>query len=114
MTIPLQISALINRVDAELNQLEQEIQEVLQILRPLLNTFSDNGILIQLFVTLNNFQFFGSTRRQRVENIANQISSDASGDVIQEAGEELATFLGEILEARTNVNNIMRRLQTLL
>ena len=71
MTIPLQISALINRIDAELNQLEQEIQDVLQILRPLLNTFSTSAILIQLYVTLNNFQFFGSTRRLRVENIAN-------------------------------------------
>ena len=115
MTIPPQLSALIDQVNEELNQLEQEVQQQLARVRSLLNSFPDNIFFIELFGELNNFQFFRTIRERRVENLVNRIlPDDTSSSMTQETGEELATFLGEILEARFRAANIKRIVDQLL
>jgi hypothetical protein len=112
VTIPPELSALINQLQQELNRTEQEATEALELVRLLLNAAPDNVGLTQLLAILNNIQFFVSIRRREIELVVSQISpANIPDDVIQEAGEDLGTILGTVVEARISVNNIKRRLE---
>jgi len=114
MSIPPQLSALINQVNQELNQLEEEATQALALIRPYMSALPGNPSLVQAFSTLNNAQFLVLVRRSQIERLVDRISPECiPEDIIQDTGEDLSTFLGEIFELREIINNIKRRLEDL-
>lgn len=111
MPIPSEISALIDRLNQELNLVEQEATAALSLVRLRLDRFPTNPVLIQLFATLNNYILFVETSRRRIESIRLVLGSDTVPSAqIQEAGEDLAR-LGQVLEAKIVVNRAKSRLE---
>ena len=112
MAIPPQIAALIERLNQELDQIEQEAIEGLNFVRRKLSSFPDNALLIQVFAYLNNFILFVETSRRRIEYSQVILATDiATNEQIQEIGENLATLLGSTLEAKVDVSRIITRLE---
>lgn len=87
MAIPPQIAALIERLNQELDQIEQEAIEGLNFVRRKLSSFPDNALLIQVFAYLNNFILFVETSRRRIEYSQVILATDiATNEQIQEIG----------------------------
>jgi hypothetical protein len=115
MAIPSEITPLVQRVNQELDQIEQDATEGISLARAILNQFPENFIVVQLLAFLNTSIFYVETSRNwiqtRVEDISDsQVSRE---QVIQEAGEELARELGRVLETKIRVRNIKSRLEFL-
>lgn len=90
MPIPLELLVLINRLNQELDQIQQDVQQGLQPLRSILDRFPNNVVLIQLFAGLNSLQMFASIYRSRTQRIATRLdATEVGAQEIQEAGEEL-------------------------
>ena len=114
MPITPKIQALVDRLNQELDRTEQTATQGLNIVRQVLSLFPDNAIMIQYFAGLNNFLFFVEVSRSRIQTLVETISpDDAPAEVIQEAGEDLGTQLGRVLEAKRGVERILNRLEKL-
>jgi len=111
MAIPSELQALIERLDRELNETEQAAIEGLNIARSKMSRFPDNLILIQLFASLNNAIFFVEISRRSIQSTVEDISPpDVTPLEIQEAGEDLSTLLGRVLEVKIGVDRTITRL----
>ena len=114
MPIPFEIAALVDQLNTELNQTEQEATEGVNLVRPLLSCFPDNIRLVQFFTFFNNALLFVEISRIRIQAIIERISApDVTAEEIQEAGEDLGTLLGRVLEAKMGGKRIMRILEEL-
>jgi hypothetical protein len=113
MTAMPEILALIQQINGELDQLKQEATEGLNLARRILERFSDNAMLIQIFAFLNNAVLFAEIEERRTKTIS-EIMEISSLEEIQEAGEDLAAKLGQVLETKTIVKGIKARLEDLL
>lgn len=114
MPIPSEIAALVNQLNQELNQTEQEATEGVNLVRPLLFRFPDNIRLIQFFAFFNNALLFVEISRIRIQAIIERISApDVIAEEIQEAGEDLGTLLGRVLETKMGGKRIIRILEEL-
>ena len=112
MAIPLEISRLIDRLNNELNEIEQEANQGLTIVRMWLDRFPDNLSLIQLFGSFNNYLMFVEISRRRIEYIKIVLATDiVIDDRLQEIGEELAEQLGKAIEAKITIKTIKNRLE---
>lgn len=115
MPIPPEIQPLIERLNQELDGVQQEATEGLNLARPLLFRFPDNAILIQIFAFLNNAIFFVENSRGRIQTIVESVSSaDTPAEIIQDRGEYLATLLGQVIEVKINANRLKTRLENWL
>ena len=115
MPIPSEINALIERLNQELTQIEQEATDGLTLARVSLERFADNATLIQMFAFLNSSIFLVNTQRRRIQTIVENLSATdiATDEQIQEAGEELETELGRVVETKIVVSRIKTRLENL-
>lgn len=115
MAILSETNDLVRRLNRELDLLEREASDELALARTVLNRFPNNFTVTQLFAFLNTAIFFVETSRRKIPAILENIStSDVNTEIeIQEAGEELATELGRILETKTTVSRIKTRLEAL-
>lgn len=112
MPIPSEITALIERLNNELDQVEQEVTQGLNITRLRLASSPDNAILIQLFAYLNNVILFGETLRRRIEYTRIILATDtATNEQIQDIGEDLSEQLGRVLEAKVGVSRVKSLLE---
>ncbi len=112
MPIPPEITALVEQLNQELNKIEQEIIEGMDLVRPRLDRFPNNLILLQIFASFNNYMLFVENTRKRIEiTIDNLPQNDPINEEIQEAGEDLAEQLGRVLEAKIVVNSLKNRLE---
>jgi len=112
MAIPSEIQALIDRLNQEMNETEQEATEGLTLTRQNLSRFPDNAILIQFFASFSNLLMFVDLYRRRVQATVEELEeTDVPSDLIQEVGEDLATILGQVLEAKINANRLKSRLE---
>ncbi len=114
MPIPPDIQALINRLNQEINETEQEAIKGLNLVRPILSLFPDNAILVQYFAYINAALLFVETSRRQVQAIVETMPSNASVAEIQEAGEDLGTLVGRVIETRLGVKRIINLLERLL
>lgn len=115
MAIPVEIIALIDRLNQELAETEQETTEGLNLARASLSRFPDNVLLIQFFAYLNTILIFAENSKRRIQTLTQGISTnDVTTEEIQEAGEDLGTLLGQVLEAKIEVKLIITRWQNLL
>ena len=62
MSIPLEIQSTIEKLNTELNYIRQQTQHGLTILRPLLDRFPNNNLLVQFYGYLNNWEQVKSVR----------------------------------------------------
>lgn len=102
MPIPSEITAVIERLNQELNQVEQEVTAGLNLARAILARFPNNATLIQFFAYLNSAMLLVDTDRKRIQTIVEFLfeSDVVTNEEIQETGEILATELGRVLEAK--------------
>lgn len=112
MPIPSELQTLVNRLNQELDEIEQDSTIALHLVRQRLSLFPTNEILIQFFGALNNILLFAEINRGRIQNIVDRISSDdVSTEVVQDAGEDLGLILGRVLEVKMNANQLRNRLE---
>lgn len=115
MPLPSEITTLINQLNQELDQTEQEAREGLNLVRQVMSRFPNNALLIQFFAYFNTALFFIDNSRRRIQTTVEKLSTaDVLAEVIQESGEDLATLLGEIIEAKIRGKSIISRLLDLL
>jgi hypothetical protein len=69
MTIPATITILVERLNYELNQIEQEAIEALELVRINLERFPNNFTLVQLYAFLNTSLFFVANFRLDLASI---------------------------------------------
>lgn len=112
MTIPSKIVALIERLNQELNEIEQASLLGLNLAREKLESFSDRSTLIQLFASLNNYLLFVEIARRRIayESVILD-SASLSDEQIQTAGEDLSELLGRAIESKMAVISVKTRLE---
>ncbi len=112
MSITPEIQDLINRLQQELNELEQKTATELDLVKIPLSQFPENTILVQFFAYLSNVLFFISTYQQRITIMIESLSvTEVSNEETQEAGEELSMMLGVTLETKIRVENLVNRLR---
>ncbi len=113
MPIPSEITAVIDRLNQELNETEQKATEGLNIVRPILSRFPENARLNQFFAYFSSVIFFVEmSRTRRIPVIVEMVSDEDITDLeITEAGEELGLLLGQVLEAKIAVIRLITRLQ---
>ena len=114
MSIPPEIQSTIERLNIELDYLQQQTQHGLAILRPLLDQFPNNNLLVQFYGYLNNSLFVVDVYQRRVQFIVEVLKEETlSLDTIQSTGEELSDLLGRTLESKVGLENIIHRLEAL-
>jgi predicted HAD superfamily phosphohydrolase len=115
MTIPDNLTQLINQLDQELSEIEQQTTRGIEQVRQLLNNFPENIILTQYFAYFNTILFFINTARQQIQTTLNTLSSeDVPIEIIQESGEDLSTLQGKILEEKIRLQRILNTLGEIL
>ncbi|MGH2412629.1 MAG: restriction endonuclease subunit S [Microcystaceae cyanobacterium] len=115
MSIPSEITALVERLNQELAQIEREATEGLMLARITLEYFPENIILIEMFAFLNNVIFLIGIERERIPTIVATLAEtdETTGEDIQAVGEDLAAKLGRLLETKIRVSRIKNRLENL-
>jgi ribosomal 50S subunit-associated protein YjgA (DUF615 family) len=83
------LPAIIQRINNELEQLNQEAIEGLNLARATLARFPNNVVLIQMFAFLNNVVFFVETEKRQIQTISETLKAE-NFDEIQEAGKGLS------------------------
>lgn len=115
MPIPPNLAALVDRLNQELNSIEQDTLEGLSLTRLALSRFSNNAILIQYFAYLNSALLFVETSKSQVQITVEFISQKNVNDRdIQESGEDLSTLLGNVIETKLSIEQILNLLENLL
>jgi hypothetical protein len=74
MTIPPEISVLIDRLNQELDWAEQEATEGLNLARAALSRFPNNALLIQFFAYFNSVLLFVETYKRPTQNTVKRLT----------------------------------------
>ena len=114
MPIPSEIERLIKKLTQELTFIEQQTTEGIDVLRPSLSRFPDNLRLIRFFSLPNNILLFVEILRRRIQAIIERVSTfDVTIEEIQKSGEDFSSLLGQVLETKIEVINIIEVLRKL-
>jgi vacuolar-type H+-ATPase catalytic subunit A/Vma1 len=115
MLIPSEILVLVEQLNEELNFIEQVTVIALDLTRALLRRFPDNETFVQFFAYLNSTVLLVETDRRQIRRIVEGLSEldEITDDIVQDAGETLASELGRIIEAKLVVSQIKSRLENL-
>ena len=113
MLIPPEFTALIERLNQELLQIEQQTTKCSSLLRQLLDRFSDNAVLLEQYAFLNATMLFIENSRRQLSAVERDTLSDTfSPELVQDIGEELGTTLGQVLEIKSRVGRINKLLES--
>jgi hypothetical protein len=114
MSISPEIHSSIERLNTELDYLREQTQHGLGILRPLIDQFPNNNLVVQFYGYLNNSLFMVDVYQRRIQFIVELLQQETlSVEEIQSTGEELSDLLGRILESKIGLENIIHRLEAL-
>jgi hypothetical protein len=114
MTIPPEISRLVEQLADELDLIEQQANLGLALASQLLQRFPNNVRLIGLSANVGNVLFFVSSFRNRIDCIIGEISgANVSIRAIQEAGEELSEMWGRVQECKMMLSRSVSVLEDL-
>ncbi|VEP18751.1 Restriction endonuclease subunit S [Hyella patelloides LEGE 07179] len=115
MGIPSEIQYIIERLNIELDYIQEQTQHGLGILKPLLNRFPNNNLLVQFYGYLNNSLFVVDVYKRRIQIIIELLQQEnLSSEEIQATGEELSNLQGKTIESKIGLENIIQRLEALL
>lgn len=107
-----EINALILRLNQELKSVELFVTEGLNIASDRLERSPNNARLIQLFAYLNNSMLLVVFLRRRIEYNRLILATDtATPEQLQEVGEDLSEWLGQVLKAKVGVSRVKTRLE---
>jgi hypothetical protein len=114
MTIPPEISRLVEQLTDELDRIEQQANLGLALASQLLQRFPNNARLVGLSANVGNVLFFVSSFRNRIERIIGEISgANVSIRAMQEAGEELSEVWGRVQECKMMLSRSVSVLEDL-
>ena len=114
MDISEDLNQLIERLYLELEEINENVTEGIDIVRPLLSQFPENTLLVQFFAYLNNVFFLVNNYKERIQSAVSLLSlPNVTAAESQEAGQDLSTMLGVVLETKMRVNIIVKRLKGL-
>jgi hypothetical protein len=115
MTIPAQISALVEQINQNIDQIELEATEGINLSRSVLERFPDNAKLIQFLAYFSSAIVFVELERKRITSIVQNFSTTQTitEAEIQEIGEDLSEEFGRIIETKLLINNLKKRLEDL-
>jgi hypothetical protein len=114
MSITPEIQALVARLNQELGEIEREAIEGENLLRQLMSLFYNNASLIQFFAYFQTTRFFIVNARRRIRETIEKLSvQQVDPQVMTESGEDLATLLGEVIETKIRITNLLSRLRNL-
>ncbi len=105
---PPEVTALVERLNQELDQTEQIAIRGVNLARDWLSRFPDNAALLQYFAYFNAVQFSVESARGKMQSLMGAVVSDLD---IQNAGEDLATLLGQVLETKLRVEQFVSNLE---
>lgn len=112
MPIPPEINEIIQRLNQELNQIEQDATEALNLLQPRLNLFPNNPVVVGLFAAIQNRLYQVEVERRRIRDVIADIEGeDVSAQSIQSAGEDLGLILGKVVETKVRISSILNDLR---
>jgi hypothetical protein len=116
MTLPSNINDLIEQLNQELTIIEEDATVGLSLARSILDRFPENAGLVQIFASFSSAMLFVETERRRIQSISvNLLANEKiSDDEIQEAGEDLSSELGRVLETKMLISRLRNRLEDLL
>lgn len=114
MTIPPEISRLVEQLTDELDRIEQQANMGLARASQLLQRFPNNARLIGLSANVGNGLFFVDSFRSRIKRIIGEISGNGvSIEAIQQAGQDLSEMWGRIFECKMTVSRSVSILEDL-
>jgi hypothetical protein len=114
MTIPPEISRLVEQLTDELDRIEQQANLGLALASQLLQWFPNNARLIGLSANVGNGLFFVNSFRSRIKRIIGEISGNGvSIEAIQQAGQDLSEMWGRIFECKMTVSRSVSILEDL-
>ncbi len=100
-----EISAIVDRLNLELNQNEQKAVEGANLTQQLLSRFVDNALLAQYFAYYNTILFFLKVSQIQIGNVDKIFNTkEFSPEAIATATEELTTLEGLVLEIKDNLD----------
>ena len=115
MPIPPEITAVINRLNQELDEIERQANAAQNLVRTALSRLPENAMLRQTLDYLNDVRQFVDDSRSVITSDVESISgSDVTNAEIQQLGEDLAASLGMTLEIKMQVERLLSRLEELL
>jgi hypothetical protein len=116
MTIPSNINSIVESLNRELDEIEQIATTDQSIARLILDKFPNNARLIQFFATFSNALLFAEVEKRRIQSIIENISSlnIITEETIQEVGQDLSLEMGKVLETKSLIINLKKRLEDLL
>lgn len=113
MSIPPEITIIIVQLQHELQQIKDQTNQGLALLRPLMRLFPENETLNQFFAYFNTVLFFVVDSERRIQITQEYLTLNPKTVIIQEAGEDLSHLLGKVLETKMRVEGILQRLEQL-
>lgn len=115
MSIPSKITAIVENLNQELDEIEQQAIEGQNIARIILDKFPNNARLVQFFATFSNALLFVEVEKRRIRSIIENIAllDIVTDEDIQEAGEDLSAEIGKVLETKNLIINLKQRLENL-
>ena len=115
MSIPSKITAIVENLNQELDEIEQQAIEGQNIARIILDKFPNNARLVQFFATFSNALLFVEVEKRRIRSIIENIAllDIVTDEDIQEAGEDLSAEMGKVLETKNLIINLKQRLENL-
>ena len=114
MSIPPEIQSTIERLNVELAYIQQQTEHGLAMLRPSIDQFPNNNLLVQFYGYLNNSLFLVDIYARRIQIIIELLRQDLSLEEVQSVGEELNNLQGKTIESKIGLENIIQRLEALL
>ncbi|MGK7930895.1 MAG: restriction endonuclease subunit S [Microcystaceae cyanobacterium] len=114
MSIPFELQPLVTKIYNEIDEIAQETTKGLSVINSLLFYFPNNLRLIRYLSLFNNTILFIDITRRRIEANIERISAvDVTSEEIQEAGEDISTLLGRIIEAKIEIQQAVTILENL-
>jgi len=112
MSLPNSIQKLIQQIDHNLTQTEQRAYQGINLVRPLLEKFPENFILMRHFAYFNNVVLFIGIAQNKTRSIVDICTQEnLTTEEIQEIGKDLGELLGRILDAKISIENIIKILE---
>ena len=108
-----EISAIVDRLNLELNQNEQQASVGANLSQKLLSRFVDNALLAQDFAYFNTILFFLKISQIQIGTVNKTFNNkEFPEEAIATATEELTTLEGLILEIKDNLDLGVNRLNS--
>ncbi len=108
MSIPPEIQSTIDKLNVELDYIQEQTRHGLAILRPLLDRFPNNNLLVQFYGYLNNSLFVVDVYKRRIQIIIELLQQETlSSEEVRSMAEELSNLQGKTVESKIGLENII-------